>query len=115
MNKSFNFRNSHVIFTHHFSSSRPEAFYKKGVPRNFAKFAGKHLCQSLCLNKVAGLRPVALFKQRLWHRYFFIDNLWGLLLPSRVRHEHPVKFRQKCQKHDKTHNLILQIPPSSNS
>ena len=28
-------------------SSYPEIFYKKGVPKNFAKFTGKHLCQSL--------------------------------------------------------------------
>ena len=28
-------------------SSRPEVFCKKGVLRNFAKFTGKHLCQSL--------------------------------------------------------------------
>ena len=27
------------------------------VFRNFAKFTGKHLCQSLFFNKVAGLRP----------------------------------------------------------
>ena len=56
---------------------------KKGVLRNFAKFAGKHLCQSLFFNKVAGLR--------LWHRCFpvnfakflrtpFLQNtLWRLL------------------------------------
>ena len=30
-------------------SSRPEVFCKKGVLRNFAKFTGKHLCQSLFL------------------------------------------------------------------
>ena len=36
-------------------SSPPEVFYKKGVVKNFAKFKGKHLCQSLFLNKVAGL------------------------------------------------------------
>ena len=29
---------------------------KKGVLRNFAKFTGKPLCQSLFCNKVAGLR-----------------------------------------------------------
>ena len=29
-----------------------------GVLRNFAKFTGKHLCQSLFFNKGAGLRPV---------------------------------------------------------
>ena len=33
----------------------PEVFYKKGVLKNFAKFTGKHLCQSLFFNKVAGL------------------------------------------------------------
>ena len=31
-----------------------EVFYKKGVHRNFAKFTGKNLCQSLFTNKVAG-------------------------------------------------------------
>ena len=35
-----------------------EVFYKKGALENFAKFSGKHLCQSLFFNKVAGLRPV---------------------------------------------------------
>ena len=38
-------------------SSRPEVFYEKGVLRNFARFTGNHLCQSLFFNKVAGLRP----------------------------------------------------------
>ena len=37
-------------------SSRSEVFCKKGVVRNFEKFIGKHLCQSLLFNKVAGLR-----------------------------------------------------------
>ena len=36
---------------------------KKGVLRNFAKFTGKHLWQSLFLSKVAGLRPATLFKK----------------------------------------------------
>ena len=34
-------------------SSRPEMFGKEGVFRNFAKFTGEHLCQSLFFNKVA--------------------------------------------------------------
>ena len=42
-------------------SSRPEVFCKKGVLRNFPKFTGNHLCQSL--------RSTTLFKKRLWHRY----------------------------------------------
>ena len=29
-------------------------FYKEGVPRNFAKFIGKHLCHGLFFNNVAG-------------------------------------------------------------
>ena len=40
-------------------SSRPEVFCIKGVLRNFTKFTGKRLCQSLFFNKVAGLRPQA--------------------------------------------------------
>ena len=36
-------------------SSRPEVFCRKDVYRNFAKFTGKHLCQSLFFNKIAGL------------------------------------------------------------
>ena len=34
-------------------SSRPEVFCKEDVLRNFAKFTGKHLCQSLFFEKVA--------------------------------------------------------------
>ena len=51
-------------------SSRPDVFCKKGVLRNFTKFTGKHLCQSLFFNKVAGLRPETLLKKRLLHRCF---------------------------------------------
>ena len=75
-----------------YRSSSPEVFYKKGVLRNFAKLTGKHLCQSLFFNKVAGLRPATLLKRRLWHRCFlvnflkflrttfFIEHLWWQLL-----------------------------------
>ena len=47
-----------------------EVFYKKGVLETCAKFAGKHLCQSLFCNKVASLRLEILFKKRHWHRCF---------------------------------------------
>ena len=73
-------------------SSRPEMFCKKGVLRNFAKFTGKHLCQSLFSNKVAGPRPAILLKRRLLHwcfpvnfteflrTPFYIEHLWWLLV-----------------------------------
>ena len=37
-----------------FTSSHQRCSVKKAVLRNFAKFTGKHLCQSLFFNKVAG-------------------------------------------------------------
>ena len=43
---------------------------KKGVLENFAKLTGKHLCQNLFFNKVAGIRPATLLKKRPWHRCF---------------------------------------------
>ena len=39
-----------------FRGSRPEVPCQKGILRNFATFTGKHLCQRLFFNKVAGLR-----------------------------------------------------------
>ena len=51
-------------------SSRPEVFSEKGVLRNFAKFTGKHLCQCLFFNKVAGLSLQPYIKKRLWHGCF---------------------------------------------
>ena len=36
------------------SWSRPKVFSKKGVLKSFTKFTGKHLCQSLIFNKIAG-------------------------------------------------------------
>ena len=48
----------------------PEVSHKKGVLRNFTKFTGKHLCQSLFFNKVAGLST--LFLQNT----FFTEHFW---------------------------------------
>ena len=45
----------------------------KGVLRNFAKFTGKHMCQRIFLNKVAGLKLVLKLKKRLWHSYFPVN------------------------------------------
>ena len=66
--------------------NRLEVFCKKGVLRNFEKFTGKHLCQSLLFNKVAGIRPVTLLKERLWHRCFPVNFLNFLRTPSVTEH-----------------------------
>ena len=54
-------------------SSGPEEFCKKIFPRNFEKFTGKHLCQSLLFNKVWGIRPAMLLKKKLWHSCFPVN------------------------------------------
>ena len=41
-----------IYFCQNFRSSHQKCSIKKGVLKNFAKFTGKHLCQSLFLNKV---------------------------------------------------------------
>ena len=62
-------------------SSHQRCSMKKGVLKNFTKFTGKHLCQSLFFNKVAGLRPAALLKKRLWHRCFPVNFVKFLRTP----------------------------------
>ena len=47
--------NKYCFYTLKSQKQPPEVSYKKGVLKNFAKFIGKHLCQSLFFNKVAGL------------------------------------------------------------
>ena len=51
---------------------------KKVDLRNFTKFTGKHVYQSLFFNKVAGLRPAPLLKKRLWHRCLFSCEFCGI-------------------------------------
>ena len=52
-----------LLLTTIFTSSLHKVFCKKDVLKNFAKFTGKHLLQSLFFNKVAGLRPATLLKK----------------------------------------------------
>ena len=66
-----------LLFSHQWTcrnrSSHRRCSVKKGVFRNFAKFTGKHLCQSFFFDKVAVLRPASLLKKRLWHRCFLVN------------------------------------------
>ena len=69
-------------------SSHQRCSVREGVLRNFTKFTGKHLCQSLFLIKF----PCNFIKKRLWHKCFpvnfvkflrtaFLQNTsWRLLL-----------------------------------
>ena len=51
-------------------STHQSCCMKKNVLKQVAaNFTGKHLCQSLFFNKVAGLR----LKKRLWHRHFPVN------------------------------------------
>ena len=61
-----------------FRSSRPEVFCKQGILRNFTKFTGKHLCQTLFFNKVSGLRPAQVFScefREIIKNSYFADHL----------------------------------------
>ena len=53
-------------------SSHQRCSVRKSVLRNFVNFTGKHLCQVLFYNKVAGPEPepATLLKKRLWRRCF---------------------------------------------
>ena len=75
LNELFIFLISYKLIS--YRSSRLEVFCKKVVLWNFAKFTGKHLCQTLFFNKVAG-QPVNFAK--LLRTPCFIEHLWWLLL-----------------------------------
>ena len=60
-------------FMYQVRSIRLQMFLKISVLNNFAKLTGKHLCQNLFFNKVAGLRPATFLQKRLWHRCFPVN------------------------------------------
>ena len=86
------------------SKQPPEVLCKKGVLRNFAKFTGKHLCQSFFFNKVAGLRSATLLKKRLLYRCFPVN--FAKFLRTTFLTEHLRRLLQnKLYKNDVT-NII---------
>ena len=66
-----------------YRTSRPDLFCEEDIFRNFAKFTGKHLWQSLLFNKVADLRVQAckFIKKRLWHWCFPVNFVKFLRTP----------------------------------
>ena len=74
---------SHMFFR----SSHPEVFCKKGFLRNFTKFTGKHLYQSLIINKVVGLSlSLQFYWKRDSYRYFPMNFAKFLRTPFLTEH-----------------------------
>ena len=74
-----------------YRSSLPKALCKKSVFRNFAKFIGKHLCQRLFLNKVAGLRSSE-FNYSLWNSVcLYLQFIKGMAQVFNIK----LSFRKK--------------------
>ena len=81
----YSWRVKAVDYCHKSRNSRWRCSIKKGVLKNFAKFAGKHLCHSLFFNKLAGFRPGIFLKKRLWHKCIpvnFRKFLWTPFLQN---------------------------------
>ena len=75
----------HKLPALHWSSHR-KCSIEICVLENFTKFTGKHLCQSLFFNKVAGLRLSTLLKKRLWHKCFTVNFVKFLKTPFFTEH-----------------------------
>ena len=80
-------------------SSYGRCFIRKDILKNFAKFTGKHLCQSLFCNKVAGLRSATLLKKdldrgvfcvfcRIFKNTYFEEHLWTTAFVEDSFHQH---------------------------
>ena len=54
-------------------SSHQRCSIKKGFLKNFTKFTGKHMYQSLYFHKVTSFRSATLLRKRLWHRCFPVN------------------------------------------
>ena len=83
------YRTLHFLVVESIRSSRPEVFCKKSVLRNFTKFTGKHLCQSLFIFspktcnyiKKETLAQVFTFEIcEISKNTFITEHLWWLLL-----------------------------------
>ena len=80
----------HLDGTENNRSSHPEIFCKKYVLKKFPKSTGKHLCQGLFFNKIAGIRPATLLDSgtgvfsvnfaKYLRAPFLMEHLWWPLL-----------------------------------
>ena len=103
-----------------FRSRHRRCSVRKGVLRNFAKFTGKHLCQSLFFNKVAALRlATLLIKETLAQVFscefceisnntFFTEYSGRLLLKGINLNLMISKFVVLCRNFD-FHELLVRL------
>ena len=65
------FSNNSVRYhlNHTFQKQPPDVHCEKGILRNFIKFSGKYLYQSLFFNKVAGLRQIKEICRIVFNKY----------------------------------------------
>ena len=75
-------------------SSRPEVFCRKSVLRNFAKFTGKHLCQSFLFIKKETMEQ--LFSCEFCEISKGKDTLWNFSF----RAFHEIQFQGHYMKHE---------------
>ena len=85
-------------------SSHQRCFVRKGVFRNFTKFSGKHLRQSLFLNKVAALRSFSkITSLRL------LLNRGNVLLHMSARNSKNILLCITYSEQQKYSNILLRI------
>ena len=98
-------------------SSHQSCSFKKGFLKNVAKFTGKHICQNLFFNKVAGLRPLNSFLQNTsaWLLLRarsetpqilcsdFVERSWAVVITTTpLRHISKGKLRDSVTKSSRT-------------
>ena len=77
---------SALVLSEAYKSSHQRCSVTKGVLTNFAKFTGKHLCQSLFFDKLARLNPCNFILKRLWYSCFTVNFANFLRTPSVTEH-----------------------------
>ena len=77
---------SALLLSSAYRSSHRRYSVTKSVLRNFAKFAGKHLWQSLLFDKAADLEACDFIRKGLWQRCFPVNFAKFLTIPFVTEH-----------------------------
>ena len=112
LQQSLSESNTYCMFIF-YRSSHQRCFIKKGVLKNFAKFKGKHLYQSLFFNKVAGLSCSFCEFCEIFKNTFFSSSRTQFFLVISVRCMRDVfllsaTFFYKSQLFSRNHNFFPQ-------